>query len=207
MRFKRFFDVTVSLVVLVLLSPVFVPILIAVAVFHGRPVLFTQQRVGRYGQPFRILKLRSMTNERDEHGNLLPDELRMTTFGSILRKSSLDELPALINVIKGDMSLVGPRPLLNEYHDLYTPDQYRRHDVRGGITGLAQVKGRNSLSWEEKFAYDIEYIDNMSFWLDLKIMWWTVFKVASSEGVAQEGVATAERFEGSRRPARRRLRI
>jgi sugar transferase EpsL len=148
--------------------------------------------------PFILYKFRTMTDERDRVGNLLPDEVRLTTFGKLLRKCSFDELPQLLNVIKGDLSLVGPRPLLMEYLPLYMPEQARRHEVRPGITGWAQVNGRNAISWEEKFKLDIWYVDHRSFWLDLKILWITIIKVLRREGISQEGRATMEKFRGNK---------
>jgi len=163
----------------------------------GSPILFSQIRPGQHGEPFRMYKFRTMTNERDTGGNMLPDAQRLTRFGKLLRSTSLDEFPALINVLKGDMSLVGPRPLLMEYLDRYTPEQARRHEVRPGITGWAQVNGRNAISWEEKFKLDIWYVDNRSLWLDIKILWMTFVKVFKREGVSQEGEATMSKFMGN----------
>ncbi len=163
----------------------------------GTPVFFRQQRPGLHGKPFTMVKFRTMTDGRDAAGNLLPDAERLTNFGRFLRSSSLDELPELWNVVKGDMSLVGPRPLLMRYLDRYTPEQTRRHEVRPGVTGWAQVNGRNAISWEDKFAYDVWYVDNLSFWLDLRILWLTVRKVLRREGVSQAGEATMEEFKGS----------
>jgi len=163
----------------------------------GSPILFRQKRPGLHGQPFTILKFRTMTNARDTEGNLLPDEDRLTPFGQWLRSTSLDELPEILNVLRGDMSLVGPRPLLVEYLAYYTPEQMRRHEVRPGITGWAQVQGRNALSWDEKFALDTWYVDHQSLWLDLRILWMTIWKVLSREGINQPGYATAEFFRGS----------
>jgi len=171
---------------------------IMVALALGRPVLFRQMRAGLYGKPFRVLKFRSMTDARDEHGKLLPNELRLTRLGRFLRASSMDELPELLNVLKGDMSLVGPRPLHVQYLDLYTSEQARRHDVRPGITGWAQVNGRNAISWEEKFILDVWYVDHHSLWLDMRILWMTMATVVRREGISQAGHATAEPFYGSR---------
>jgi sugar transferase EpsL len=165
---------------------------------HGAPVLFRQTRPGMGGKPFLMYKFRTMTDQRDTAGNLLPDEKRLTRFGKFLRSTSLDELPELINVLKGEMSLVGPRPLLMEYLGRYSPEQARRHEVRPGITGWAQVNGRNAISWEEKFKLDVWYVDNRSLWLDIKILWMTFVKVFKREGISQEGQATAEKFMGGK---------
>lgn len=164
----------------------------------GRPVLFRQVRPGLHGKPFEMVKFRTMTDERGPDGALLPDAVRLTAFGRFLRASSLDELPELWNVLKGDMSLVGPRPLLMEYLPLYSPQQSRRHEVRPGITGWAQVNGRNALSWDEKFALDVWYVDNRSLWLDIKILWLTVKKVLVREGISAAGEATMPRFTGDK---------
>lgn len=163
----------------------------------GAPVFFHQVRPGVRGQPFRMLKFRTMSDARGPDGHLLPDAERLTPLGRFLRSSSLDELPELWNVLRGDMSLVGPRPLLMEYVPLYTPEQARRHEVRPGITGWAQVNGRNALSWEAKFALDVWYVDNQSFWLDLKILWLTVWRVLKRDGISADGEATMPRFRGS----------
>lgn len=165
----------------------------------GAPVLFKQARLGLAGRPFVIRKFRTMTNARDAQGNLLPDKERMTDLGIRLRATSLDELPELINVLGGEMSLVGPRPLYAHYRDRYTPDQFRRHEALPGITGWAQVNGRNSLSWEEKFELDVWYVDNQSAWLDVKIIGLTIMKLIRREGISQPGQATAEEFRGSLR--------
>ncbi|MCL0077832.1 sugar transferase [Peptococcaceae bacterium] len=193
---KRLFDVVVSAVLLVIFAPVMAVVALLVWIKLGRPFLFKQKRPGLYGKPFDFYKFRTMTDERDENGNLLPDEKRLTSFGKFLRKYSLDELPQLINVLKGDMSLVGPRPLLMEYLPLYTKEQARRHEVRPGVTGWAQVNGRNAISWEEKFKLDVWYVDNHSFWLDIKILWLTLIKVIKGEGINQKGHATMEKFRG-----------
>jgi lipopolysaccharide/colanic/teichoic acid biosynthesis glycosyltransferase len=194
---KRLFDLLGALLALYLLA---FPLLVLVWLIHrklGNPVLFRQVRPGFHGRPFNMVKFRTMTDARDASGALLPDAQRLTPFGRILRSSSLDELPELLNVLKGDMSLVGPRPLLMEYLPLYTPEQARRHEVRPGITGWAQVNGRNALSWEEKFKLDVWYVDNRSFWLDLKILWRTVKKVLLRDGISAQGEATMPRFIGS----------
>ncbi|GFE58634.1 sugar transferase [Geobacter sp. AOG1] len=194
---KRTFDFFSVLAGLCILAPALLVISLLVRLKHGSPVLFRQTRPGLHGKPFHMYKFRTMTNERDTEGNLLPDAQRLTSFGRFLRSSSLDELPELLNVLKGDMSLVGPRPLLMEYLPLYSQQQARRHEVRPGITGWAQVNGRNSISWEEKFKLDVWYVDNQSFWLDLKILWMTLAKVFKREGISQEGQATMEKFKGS----------
>jgi lipopolysaccharide/colanic/teichoic acid biosynthesis glycosyltransferase len=194
---KRCFDFLLTVVALLLLA---LPVLLLAWLVRrklGRPVLFTQHRPGLHGKPFNMVKFRTMTDARDASGALLPDAQRLTPFGQFLRSSSLDELPELWNVLKGDMSLVGPRPLLMEYLPLYSPEQARRHEVRPGITGWAQVNGRNALSWEEKFKLDVWYVDNRSFWLDLKILWRTVKKVLVRDGISAEGEATMPRFIGS----------
>ena len=164
----------------------------------GRPILFTQDRPGKDGKIFKIYKFRTMTNETDENGELLPDEQRLKGIGKTIRKLSLDELPQLINVIRGDMSFIGPRPLLVEYLPLYNKEQARRHEVTPGITGWAQVNGRNAISWEDKFKYDVWYVDNCSFLVDMKIIWLTILKVLKQEGISSEQHATMEKFKGSR---------
>ena len=194
---KKIFDFTVALGALAILSPVLGVVAIIVRAQLGAPVLFCQTRPGLQGKPFSILKFRTMTNARDAQGNLLPDAQRLTRFGRFLRSTSLDELPELFNVLKGDMSLVGPRPLLMEYLPLYTPEQARRHEVRPGITGWAQVNGRNALSWEEKFAMDVWYVDHRSLWLDVKILVLTVRKVLARDGINAAGEATMPRFTGA----------
>ncbi|AXI10462.1 sugar transferase [Oceanobacillus zhaokaii] len=196
-KIKRFFDFIVALVAIVLLSVFIIITAIIVRLKLGSPVLFKQERPGIQGNPFYVYKFRTMTDERDEKGELLPDNIRLTKVGKFIRKFSLDELPQLFNVLKGDISLVGPRPLLMEYLPLYTSEQSRRHEVRPGITGWAQVNGRNAISWEEKFKLDVWYVDNQSFWLDIKILFLTVVKVFKSEGINQDGQATIEKFKGS----------
>ncbi|GAA6617511.1 sugar transferase [Scytonema sp. NUACC26] len=193
---KLALDKFVAALALLVLSPVILIIAIAIYFHMGYPLVFTQPRPGENGHIFNFYKFRTMTNERDEQGNLLLDEQRLTPFGQFLRKTSLDELPQLWNILKDDMSFVGPRPLLVRYLDRYTCEQARRHDVKPGITGLAQVKGRNALSWEEKFKLDVWYVDNWSLWLDLKILFLTVFKVLQQDGISQEGYASAEEFKG-----------
>lgn len=194
---KRILDIIFSFFILLVLSPVLIALALIIALRFGPPVLFTQTRPGLHGMPFRMLKFRSMTSTCDANGNLLPDEQRLTPFGQRLRSTSLDELPGLWAVLKGDMSLVGPRPLLMEYLPLYTPEQARRHEVRPGITGWAQVNGRNAISWEEKFALDVWYVENQSLWLDIKILLLTVKKVLVRDGITAEGEATMSRFTGS----------
>ena len=193
---KRLFDIVVAALLLVLLSPLLLAVACMVKVSLGSPVLFKQVRPGLHGRPFTMYKFRTMTDARDAQGRLLPDERRLTKFGRFLRSTSLDELPELFNVLKGDMSLVGPRPLLMEYLPLYTPEQARRHEVRPGITGWAQVNGRNAISWEEKFEHDVWYVDNRSLWLDIKILWLTLLTVARREGISTQGHVTMPPFQG-----------
>ena len=194
---KRVFDAMAALLALCLLSPVLVLVAWLIRRKLGSPVLFQQIRPGRYGQPFKMVKFRTMRDATDADGNPLPDSERMTSFGSMLRSSSLDELPELWNVLKGEMSLVGPRPLLMEYLPLYSKEQARRHEVRPGVTGWAQITGRNALSWEEKFKLDVWYVNNQSLWLDLKILLLTVKKVFVREGISGEGEVTMSKFAGS----------
>lgn len=194
--FKRLFDIVASAGGLLLLSPIIAVVAWQIRRKLGSPVLFRQVRPGLGGKPFEMIKFRTMRDAVDAAGNLLPDSERMTPFGSFLRSSSLDELPELWNVLKGEMSLVGPRPLLMEYLPLYSPDQYRRHEVRPGITGWAQINGRNALSWEEKFRLDVWYVDNRSFWLDLKVLFLTIKKVVVRDGISAEGEATMSKFTG-----------
>nr|WP_136252308.1 sugar transferase [Ningiella ruwaisensis] len=191
---KRLIDIFISFFALLILSPLIVLIVILVKINLGSPVLFTQNRPGKDGVVFKLFKLRSMTNLKDAKGQLLPDDQRLTNFGRFLRSTSLDELPSLLNVLKGEMSLVGPRPLLVEYLPLYTPFQKRRHELRPGITGWAQVNGRNSLSWEEKFKFDVWYVDNQSMRLDLKILCMTVFKVIKRADINERDTATMTKF-------------
>ena len=195
---KRIFDVSVAVLVLLLLSPAILLLAVAVAVFLGRPVLFVQERPGRHGRPFKLVKFRSMRDAHDAEGRPLPDSERLTGFGRLLRKSSLDELPELWNVLRGEMSLVGPRPLLMEYLPHYSREQMRRHDVRPGITGWAQVNGRNRLSWEDKFRLDVWYVDHHNLWLDLRILALTVLALFRTGETSQQGHATAEKFKGSK---------
>ena len=195
---KRFIDIIASVIGLVLLAPVIGVVAFQVRSKLGSPILFRQIRPGKDGKPFEMLKLRTMCNDIDKDGMPLPDSERIAPFGNFLRNSSLDELPELWNVLKGDMSLVGPRPLLKEYLPLYSPEQARRHNVRPGVTGWAQVNGRNAISWEEKFKYDVWYVDNQSFWLDMKIIWMTIKKVIASEGISADGEATMPKFTGNK---------
>ena len=194
---KRLFDLVVVSAGLLVVGPVILLLALLVLWKLGSPVFFTQIRPGLRGVPFRMVKFRSMTDARDAEGKLLPDADRLTPFGKFLRATSLDELPELWNVLTGEMSLVGPRPLLMEYLPLYSSEQSRRHEVKPGITGWAQVNGRNDLSWDEKFALDVSYVDHQSFWFDLRILWMTLSKVFRSEGINQTGQATMERFCGN----------
>ena len=194
---KRLFDLLVSLLLLILLSPVMLVTAVLVRVKLGRPVLFSQERPGLNGKLFRLFKFRTMRDSYDNQGKPLPDEQRLTRFGRFLRASSLDELPELVNVLKGEMSLVGPRPLLTAYLERYTPEQARRHEALPGITGWAQVNGRNALTWEDKFRLDVWYVDHQSFWLDLKILFLTLRKALKREGINAPGSATAPEFMGS----------
>lgn len=195
---KRAFDILVSVLLLVVLSPLLAIVAVCVRLFLGSPVLYRQARPGLYCAPFELVKFRTMLDLRDVDGQPLPDEQRMSTFGSFLRKTSIDELPELWNVICGDMSLVGPRPLLLEYVPLYSPEQRRRQDVRPGITGWAQINGRNAISWEERFALDVWYVNNRSFLLDLKILFLTLGALLRPAGISQEGHVTMEKFRGSK---------
>ncbi|CDC06862.1 uDP-galactose phosphate transferase [Clostridium sp. CAG:343] len=195
---KRFLDFTLSLLALILLSPVMLIIAILVRIKLGTPVIFKQQRPGKNEKIFTLYKFRTMTDKKDENGNLLPDSERLNKFGKLLRSTSLDELPELVNIIKGDMAIVGPRPLLVGYLPLYNEEQKHRHDVRPGLTGLAQVNGRNSISWEEKFKDDLKYVNKITFIGDTKIILKTVGKVFKREGISQENSATMEKFQGSK---------
>ncbi|KZN51397.1 sugar transferase [Pseudoalteromonas luteoviolacea] len=194
---KRSFDVIVSLSLVLTVLPVFILVALLIRIKLGSPILFTQERPGLNGKIFKMMKFRTMLDGKDKEGNLLPDEQRMTKFGAFLRSTSLDELPGLFNVLKGDMSLVGPRPLLVQYLPLYNKEQSRRHNVRPGITGWAQVNGRNAISWEEKFKLDVWYVDNQSFLLDFKILLLTLKKVFVREGISADGHVTIEPFKGS----------
>jgi sugar transferase EpsL len=195
---KRLFDLIVVLPALLLLAPLLLALAVLVWAFLGNPVLFRQQRPGLHNQPFTLYKFRTMKDAVDADGNLLPDALRLTRFGRFMRASSLDELPQLINVLRGDMSLVGPRPLLMEYLPLYSPEQARRHDARPGITGWTQVNGRNALSWDEKFALDVWYVNHRSFMLDMKILWLTILNMIRPRGISQAGHATMPKFTGNK---------
>lgn len=195
--FKRFFDIVLSACALVVLSPVLLVTAILVRTKLGSPVIFCQERPGKDERIFKLYKFRSMTDARDENGDLLPDEVRLTKFGKLLRSTSLDELPELWNILKGDMSIVGPRPLLVKYLPLYNEEQHHRHDVRPGLTGLAQVNGRNAISWEEKFALDIQYISHITCLNDVKIILATVGKVFRRDGIHSEAAATMEEFRGT----------
>lgn len=191
---KRILDLVITLPALMLLAIPLIILALLIKICLGSPVLFRQMRPGLHGRPFWLYKFRSMTDARDNKGHLLPDEKRLTPFGKVLRSTSLDELPELLNVLKGHLSIVGPRPLLMQYLNRYTTEQARRHDVKPGITGWAQINGRNAISWEEKFAFDVWYVDHQSFALDLKILVLTVWKILTREGINQPGQATAEEF-------------
>lgn len=195
--FKRFFDFILSLIAIIMLSPVYLIVIVLVRIKLGSPVFFTQKRPGKDEKIFKIYKFRTMTNEVDENGNLLPDDKRLTKFGKLLRSTSLDELPELFNILKGDMSIVGPRPLLVRYLPLYNEYQKHRHDARPGFTGWAQCNGRNSISWEEKFDLDVYYVNHITFLLDVKIIFKTVKTVLCREGISSEASATMEEFRGS----------
>lgn len=195
---KRLFDLLTASALLVLLSPLFLFTVLAIRLGIGHPVLFRQQRPGLHGKSFDFLKFRTMTDARDGQGRFLPDEMRLTAIGRLLRRLSLDELPQLLNVIKGDMSLVGPRPLLSKYLPLYDAQQVRRHEVKPGITGWAQINGRNALSWEDKFALDVWYVDHRTLRLDLKILWLTLIGVLRREGISADGHATMPEFTGTK---------
>lgn len=194
---KRFLDLFFACAILILLIPVYLSLYLMVRYKLGSPAIFSQERLGLHGKIFTMYKFRSMSDERDEKGELLPDEIRLTPFGKILRRSSLDELPELFNILKGEMSFVGPRPLLVRYLERYSPYQARRHEVKPGLTGWAQVNGRNAISWEEKFERDVWYVDHQSFRLDLKILFMTVESVFKRQGISSESSATMEEFMGS----------
>jgi len=198
--FKRLIDFSVALIVLICISPL---LLVVTLWLHfankGGGAFFLQERPGKNGKIFKVIKYKTMTDERDEQGQLLPDDRRLTPVGSFVRSTSIDELPQLFNVLKGDMSLIGPRPLLPQYLALYSPSQARRHEVRPGISGWAQCHGRNAISWTQKFEYDVWYVDNVSFLLDVKILIMTVLKVVKSEGINEQGQATSEEFKGNTR--------
>lgn len=197
---KRVFDLVLATLALILLAPVLMLLAVLIRTRIGAPVFFTQTRPGLGGAPFTMIKFRTMTNDRDDAGQLLPDELRLLAIGRWLRSTSLDELPELFNVIAGQMSLVGPRPLLMQYLPLYTPDQARRHEVRPGITGLAQVSGRNAITWDEKFALDVEYVETRTLWLDIRILARTLAQVLKRDGISAAGEATMPVFRGNGPP-------
>lgn len=194
---KRFVDLLISFFGLIIILPVFFAVLIGLTIANSGKPFFYQSRPGKKGRVFRIIKFRTMNERRGEDGELLPDSERLTKIGAFVRKTSLDEIPQLINVLKGDMSLIGPRPLLVQYLPLYNEHQARRHEVRPGITGWAQVNGRNAISWKQKFDYDVWYVDHLSLGLDLKILYLTVLKVVKRDGISQEGQATMEAFKGN----------
>ncbi len=194
---KRIFDTILSLILIILFFPVYLIVSLLIWRKMGRPILFTQERPGKDGKIFKIYKFRTMTNETDQNGKLLPDEKRLVGIGKFIRSTSLDELPQLFNVLKGDMSFVGPRPLLVEYLPLYNERQKKRHDVKPGITGWAQVNGRNAISWEQKFEYDVWYVENQSFLLDMKILWLTFLKVVKRSDISSSGSVTMEKFTGN----------
>lgn len=193
---KRFLDIVLSLFAIILLSPIYLIVAILVRCKLGSPVLFTQDRPGKDGKIFKMYKFRTMTSETDDNGELLPDEVRLTSFGKKLRASSLDELPELFNIVKGDMSIVGPRPLLVRYLTRYNEEQRHRHDTKPGLTGLAQVNGRNAISWEDKFKYDVEYTRKVTFLQDVKIIFLTIYRVIKRDGISSETSATMEEFMG-----------
>jgi undecaprenyl phosphate N,N'-diacetylbacillosamine 1-phosphate transferase len=194
---KPVLDFLVALVVFLVLSPLFIVVTLLLAIANGGKPFFLQRRPGKNGKLFKVIKYKTMNDRRDKDGNLLPDADRLTPIGSWVRRSSVDEVPQLLNVLKGDMSIIGPRPLLEEYLPLYSNEQKKRHDVRPGITGWAQVNGRNAISWQQKFAYDVWYVNNISFALDLKILLMTFRNVARSEGISSETSATMEKFRGN----------
>ena len=196
--FKSIFDKTLALFLIILFSPIYIVVSLLIFFKMGSPILFRQKRPGYKEKIFGIYKFRTMTNEKDRDGNLLPDNKRLVGIGKFIRSTSLDELPQLFNVLKGEMSFVGPRPLLVEYLPLYNQKQKRRHDVKPGITGWAQVNGRNAISWEQKFDYDVWYVDNQSFWLDIKILWLTFLKVVKRSDISSSTSSTMEKFTGSK---------
>lgn len=197
LKIKRLFDILISATALIIFAPIFGTISLLVYKKLGSPIFFIHKRPGKNGKTFNMIKFRSMLEKKDKNGTPLPDDQRLTTFGKILRSTSLDELPELINVLKGEMSLVGPRPLLEEYLTIYNERQKRRHDVLPGMTGWAQVNGRNAISWSEKLNFDIWYVENWSIWLDIIIIFMTIYKVFKREGINQEGNATMEKFNGA----------
>ena len=194
---KRTTDIVCSGLGLIVLSPILLITAILIRIKLGSPIFFTQDRLGKDGEIFKMIKFRTMLDAVDKWGEPLPDKERMTPFGQLLRSTSIDELPELINVFKGDMSLVGPRPLLVEYKELYSPEQFRRHEVRPGITGWAQVNGRNALGWSERFKLDVDYVDNYNLFMDIKILFMTVLKVVKRDGISQEGQVTMTKFNGN----------
>ena len=196
--FKSIFDKTLALFLIILFLPIYIVVSLLIFFKMGRPILFRQKRPGYKEKIFGIYKFRTMTNEKDKFGNLLPDDKRLVGIGKFIRSTSLDELPQLFNVLKGEMSFVGPRPLLEEYLPLYNEKQKRRHDVKPGITGWAQVNGRNAISWEQKFDYDVWYVDNQSFWFDIKILWLTFLKVVKRSDISSSTSSTMEKFTGSK---------
>ena len=198
MKLKNLFDKSLALFLIILFSPIYIVISLLIFFKMGSPILFRQKRPGYKEKIFGIYKFRTMTNEKDANGNLLPDDKRLVGIGKFIRSTSLDELPQLFNVLKGEMSFVGPRPLLKEYLPLYNEKQKRRHDVKPGITGWAQVNGRNAISWEQKFDYDVWYVDNQSFWLDIKILWLTFLKVVKRSDISSSTSSTMEKFKGSK---------
>ena len=194
---KRIIDIVGSLIGIIILLPVYIIVAILVYKNLGAPIIFRQQRPGKNGEIFEMMKFRSMLDKTNKKGKVLPDEERLTPFGMKLRSTSLDELPELFNVLKGEMSLVGPRPLLVEYLELYSDEQKKRHNMKPGITGLAQINGRNAISWSEKLAYDVEYVENFNIFMDIKILFKTIYKVIKKEGISQEGNVTMESFTGN----------
>lgn len=195
---KPISDILIALTALIIASPIIIITTLLLAILNNGSSFFIQPRPGKNGLTFNIIKFKTMNDKKGIDGELLPDEKRLTPFGRLVRKTSIDELPQLFNVLKGDISLIGPRPLLVEYLPLYNKEQSRRHDVKPGITGWAQVNGRNAISWEEKFKLDVHYVDNISLMLDIKILFWTIYKVFKSEGISAEGIATMGKFKGSK---------
>jgi len=194
---KKLFDIAISASIIIVTSPILIGSMVLIYIYMGSPILFIQNRPGKNGIVFPFFKFRTMTQEKDTKGALLPDKYRLTRIGKFLRKTSIDELPSMWNVLRGDMSIVGPRPLLMEYLGRYSKEQARRHETKPGITGWAQVNGRNTISWEEKFKLDVWYVDNKSFWLDIKILLMSIWKVLNGEGISQPGHVTMEKFRGN----------